>query len=212
MENKASWGNTIRELRMARNLTQAELADRAQIDRGHLARIETGSYKDVRRVTFEKLARGLGLTASQLERELTGERAAPKERAEDLLKRLAISLDYQVPVYSDYPLHAGYGVEPVDYLPIARSKVGNIEASRLQAFPVHGTCLEPDIRDGDIVIVDRDGQIEPGHILACLVEGELHLGRLRRVKGQLYLENNTGRFKFSDCQAAARVIRVEREL
>jgi transcriptional regulator with XRE-family HTH domain len=212
MATKEPWGKIIKRLRLAQNLTQAQLADRVALDRGHLARIETGSYKDVRRATYEKLARGLGMTAAELDNALHGERVAPKETAEDLLRRLTVAIDYQVPVYSDYPLHAGYGVEPVDFLPIARSRVGNIEASRLQAFPVHGTCLEPVIHDGDIVIVDREGQIDAGSIIACLVGGELHLGRLREIRGQQYLENNTGRFKFADCQAAARVIRVEREL
>ncbi|MDH5696847.1 MAG: S24 family peptidase, partial [Dehalococcoidia bacterium] len=80
------------------------------------------------------------------------------------------------------------------------------------AYIARGDCLEPEISDGNIIIIDRDGQIEHGDIVACLVKDELHLARLKKIAGEIYLENNHGRMKLEECQVVAPVIQVRRDL
>jgi SOS-response transcriptional repressor LexA len=72
--------------------------------------------------------------------------------------------------------------------------------------------FSPLIEDKDIIIVDREASIDAGDIVACLFQGELHLGRLKKIAGELYLENNLGRIKLQDCQVAAPVIEITRRL
>ncbi|MFA4917133.1 MAG: S24 family peptidase, partial [Syntrophales bacterium] len=64
----------------------------------------------------------------------------------------------------------------------------------------------------DIIIVDREGQIDNGDIVACLIDGELHLARLRKVADELWLENNNRKYRFQECQVAATVIEVIKRL
>ena len=66
-KTKATFGQRVRELRLAADLTQQQLADRAKINRVHLTYIEGGrqgrnpSYETVRR-----LAEALGVGPEKL--------------------------------------------------------------------------------------------------------------------------------------------------
>tara|TARA_B100000700_G_C15027110_1_gene848754 strand:- start:1312 stop:1746 length:435 start_codon:yes stop_codon:yes gene_type:complete len=44
------------------------------------------------------------------------------------------------------------------------------------------------IHDGDLVIVDRSLNANPGHIVVAIVDGEFTLKRLTYLKGEAYLE------------------------
>lgn len=58
-------GLCIRASRHARGWTQQMLADHAQIERAHLARLETGK-KEICLRMLDKIARALGMEAYQL--------------------------------------------------------------------------------------------------------------------------------------------------
>ena len=85
-------------------------------------------------------------------------------------------------------------------------------SKNIQAYIVHGDCLEPKINDGDVIIVDREGAIDNGDIVACLLDNEFHVLRVRKVAGDLWLENNHGKFKFEQCHDAAPMIECIRRL
>jgi transcriptional regulator with XRE-family HTH domain len=55
----------IQELRQRRGLTQEQLADKAGISRGYLARLETSRH-DPSLSTLEKLAKALGVKVGRL--------------------------------------------------------------------------------------------------------------------------------------------------
>ncbi len=190
-------------------MTQSELAEKSGLDRGHIARIETGDYKTVQQDTFQKLAKGLSMTVGQLTAEIEGKTTHhPPVDALEPLRRLQMDLQ-SVPIYSDFPFHAGDSVEVFEYYYLSRAKGA---PKNLEGYMVHGTCLDPDIKDGDMIIVDREGAIGNGDIIACLVNEELHLARLRKVADELWLENRHGKIKFTDCIMAAPVVRIERKL
>ena len=191
-------------------MTQAELSARSGLGRGHISRIETGGYKNPSQITFERLARGLGLGIIELRNEIRGETLeTPFETPEDILERLKLVTPISVPVYSNYPFHAGDPTEPVEYVYHARTR----KARRtVEGYIVHGKCLEPRITDGDIIIVDREASIDNGDIVACLIDDQLRLGYLRKIADELWLENGDGRVRFEECQMAAPVTEVIRRL
>ena len=131
------------------------------------------------------------------------------ETPEEILDRLKLATPISIPIYTDFPFHAGDPVQPVDF--VYRTRARNTNRS-VEGYLVHGGCLEPQIYSGDIVIVDRQGEINSGDIIACLLDGELHIGRLRKIADELWLENNDGRRRFEDCQVAAPVIECIRRL
>ena len=210
-----SMGTKLRELRAERGWTQNELAKRSGVARTNLASIETGKVMKPATETILKLARAFNIN----ERELYHAAGyildtsvlvrLGKESSEDILERLRIIIPYTVPIYEDFPFHAGSPVEPVDHVAMVRDRA---KGRKLEGYIVHGNCLEPEISDNNIIIVDRDGQIDNGDIVAALVDGELYLARLRKIAGEVYLENNDGRIKLEECQIAAPVIEVRKRL
>lgn len=208
-------GIKIKELRALREWTQNELAKRAGIPRTNLASIETGKVVKPGTDTLLKLARAFKVRPEELY-EAAGYIIdtsvlvrLPKETPEEILERLRLVHPVTVPIYEDFPLHAGTPVEPIDYVPIVRDRA---RGKRLEGYIAHGKCLEPEVTDGNIIIVDRDGQIEHGDIVAALVDGMLYLARLRKIADELFLENNDGRIKLEQDTIAAPVIEVRRRL
>jgi len=212
-----SLAQKIRELRTARDWTQLELAKRSGLDRGYIANLE-GS-KSIQRPSAEallKLARAFNIKPEELYqaagyiKETRGAYPRP-ETPEEILDRLKLATPQSIPVYpwEAFPFHAGDGVEPIEYVYRARPKT---TSQNIEAYIVHGNCLEPKISDGDVIIVDLEGAVDNGDIVACLVDNEFHVLRVRKVAGELWLEDNHGKFKFEECQEIAPVIECIRRL
>lgn len=58
------WGERVRRLRRRKGWTQEELAERAEIDRRYVGRLETGEVDDPEPDTVKKLAKALEVPAS----------------------------------------------------------------------------------------------------------------------------------------------------
>lgn len=198
------WWQRFIQLRDEHNLTQPELADKAGIGRSTIAAIETGRRKrGLSPGQMKALGKAYGIPVSELASRLHGGEPQPLSSALRLPNVVA------VPVYKDYAFHASSGgvpVEPVEL--IYRARVKESENRALEGYIVRGYCLLPHIDDGDIIIVDREAGIDHGDIIACQIDGELHVGRLKKIADTLYLENNEGRRGFCECQIAAKVIEV----
>ena len=188
-------GDIIKRLREAKGLSQRKLAGLAGIDRGYICQLEADKAGSITLKTAEKLAGGLGVSPSVF-------------FGEEVHLSPVDGLD-QIPVYSEFPVHAGTPVEPVSY--VYREKSTPARQS-LEGYIVHGECLKPAIQDRDIIIVDREGAIDNGDIVACLIDSEVHLGRLRKIAEDFFLENNHRRFKLEECSTIAPVIQVVRRL
>ena len=207
----------VRELRAERDWTQNEVAKRSGLDRGYIANLE-GS-KSIQRPSadaFLKLARAFNIRPEELYqaagyiKEVKGTTPRP-ETHEEILDRLKLATPVSIPVYpwEAFPFHAGTGIEPTEYIYRARPK---LTSKNIEAYIVHGKCLEPKVTDGDIIIVDREGAIDNGDIVACLMDGQLHVLRVHKIVDELWLENNCGKFKFEECRDAAPVIEVIKRL
>lgn len=191
-------------------MSQSELARKAGLTPSYISRLESGSYKDIKRDAFQRLGLALDLSPTKLSEIISGRKPISYgETPEQILDRLKLAQPVSIPVYTEYPFHAGEPVEPVEY--VYRAKTTPAKRS-IEGYIVHGNCLEPLISNGNIIIVDREGEINNGDIVAALIDDKLHIGRLRKIADELYLENNEGRFKFEECQVAAPVIEVIRRL
>ncbi|GAI92552.1 unnamed protein product, partial [marine sediment metagenome] len=132
-----------------------------------------------------------------------------KETSEDILERLRLVHPISVPVYTEFPFHAGGFTEPVEYVYRERTKNAG---KNIEGYVVYGSCLEPIIQDGDIIIIDMQGEIDNGDIVACLVDDKMHLGRMRKIADDLILETKEGMIRLEEVQLAAPVIEVIRRL
>lgn len=204
----------IKELRAEKGWTQLDLAKRAGLGRGYISNLE--GAKVVHNPSADallKLARAFNIKPEELYQAAgyikeIGTSPRP-ETPEEIIERLRRAIPQSTPVYIDYPFHAGNNVEPVDFVYRARNKLGH---KNIEGYLVYGKCLEPVVGNGDIIIVDREAGITNGDLVACLADNKLCVARLRKVADELWLESNTSKFRFEDCQMAAPVIEVRKRL
>ncbi|MDT3640996.1 helix-turn-helix transcriptional regulator, partial [Cronobacter sakazakii] len=57
-------GNRVRQLRLAKNMKIAELADAVEVDAANISRLETGKQKQFTEQTLNRLAQALGVTVA----------------------------------------------------------------------------------------------------------------------------------------------------
>ncbi len=187
-------GKIIEEERLKQGLTYVQMEDMAGVSRQLISSMEKGKRgSETGADTLIKIANALKISPQPMMEALGAE--YPEISRKDRLR-----VPDKLPIYRDFPFHAGSGVRPVDYY--FRTFPGKA-SKNIEGYIVHGTCLEPIIQDGDVIIVDREGSIDNGDIIACRMSDELHIGRLRKIADELWLENNNGRFKFEECQKVA---------
>lgn len=194
-----SIGEVLRRLRQEREMSQRKLAELSGVNRAYINQIEHGKVKSITLTTARKFADALNLPPSTFFGE-SPESSLDLQKLENII---------QVAVYDDFPVYAGKAVAPVDYAYLYR--VGPAPQS-LEGYRVSGDCLRPEIQNGDIVIVDREGDIDSGNIVMALVGNEVQIGRLRKIAGDFFLENNHRRFQLEECSIIAPVIQVVRRL
>lgn len=208
-------GDLLGQLRREGKTSQRKLAELSGINRAYINQIEHGKVKSITLNTAIKLSKALNVSPSVFFGEAARHAKDAKtayqypETPEEILEKLKLAQPVTIPIYTDFPVHAGSGVEAVDYIYRTRPKPAR---PGIEGYIVHGKCLEPVVRDKDIIIVDREAQIDNGDIVACLIKGDIHIARLRRIAEELWLENNHGKFRFEDCQVTAPVIEVVRRL
>jgi len=207
----------LRELRGKREWTQREVADHSGLKRNYISYLEQPRHhKRPSAEAMLALARAFNVKPEELYqaagyiKEFEDTKPRP-ETPEEILDRLRLAMPKKMPVYpwEAFPYHAGDKVEPVQYVYTTETEV---HSECIEAYMVRGDCLEPRISDGDVIIVDRDSEINNGDIVACILDKEFHVLRVRRVAGELWLENNIQKYRFEDCQEVAPVIEFHRRL
>jgi len=206
-----NWGSIIKELREKQGMTQEVFANKSKLQRGHISRIERNNYATVQQDTFSKLAKGLGMTISQLEQILSSGKIPPvSELGRPSSTKGEKNTLTAIPIYPEFRFHAPGGIEaPTDYVYLMK----NGEAGKnIAAFNVEGNCMSPLINDGDSIIVDADAAINIGDTVACKINDELYVGKLRKFGDEFWLENKDKRFRMVDCQTIAKVIQITRKM
>lgn len=199
----------IKRLRISKGWTQGQLAIRSGLPRTTIASLENRGASRPSAETLDSLASAFGVTVREL-LDKPNKKTTPAESPDDILERYRLAAPVSIPVYDHFVVRAGPAVEPpVEYVYKARAQAapGNIEG-----YNVHGNCMEPEIPDGSVVIVDRDRPPQVGNIILCLINDEVIIGRIIDKDGELYLHNGHGDHRLDDCQAYAVVIEVNKRL
>lgn len=198
-------GSVLNKARLDAKLSKRKLADLSGVSRQYIAAIETGKRKGKTSADLlVKLANALNMSPKPFLEAIGLTYQEP-----DLPKANRTPHPLAIPIYTEFPFHAGSPTMPAEYIYRTESKNA---PKNIEGYIVHGACLIPTIQDKDIIIVDREGQIDNGDIVACLMNGERHIAKLRRVADEFWLENNNGKYLYKDCQVVAPVIEVIRRL
>ena len=157
-------GARLKTFRESKGLTKYRLAKISGVSQTYIYRIERGEIENPRRDTLQKLAQGLRITLAQLIEE---------PRPLDTWQLVEQSLKAYIPVYTGI---FEVGMEPVDYMVCTRAKVA---PETVRGYRIEGLALEPEIRDGDTIIVDTD--VPPIHGDLVVVVGKPVTGKQRLV-------------------------------
>ena len=107
---------------------------------------------------------------------------------EAALYDLQQSIKAYIPVYAQ--VSAGMKIDPIDYVASTRKEV---PPDSYLAYRVKGLCLEPDIKDGDTVIVDIALTPQDKDLVICIINTEPSVKIFHRDKvGKTWLENKIG--------------------
>ncbi len=146
----------MKQLRKLRNLTQGEVADAIGVTRTAYTNYENGK-RNPRLETLRRLAYFFDVPIPYLLGESTSENP--------FTKRNKIPLLGSVP--AGIPIEAIEDVE--DYIDVYPRFVKHGE---LFALRVQGDSMEPEVRSGDIVIVEKQDFINSGDIAVIRINGE----------------------------------------
>jgi SOS-response transcriptional repressor LexA len=171
----------IRELRKERKLTQQQVADAIGISRVAVSKWESGETKDLKRDSLIGLSALFGVSLNEL------------LDAESLVKEEP-NVSYGINLHPERrgypiisPVQAGHWREIVDTFPRGGADeyvMGlNTYGPHTFALRIVGNSMEPEFREGDIVIIDPDVMPDPGNYVVARNDEEEATFKKYRPRG-----------------------------
>jgi SOS-response transcriptional repressor LexA len=204
MQRQEFIGHRIRKAREELGLSLEELGRLYGNSPANLSRIENGSYR-IGIPDLERLARILG---KPFEWFMADQVKLPQRPPEAALSELQTSIKAFIPVVDE--ISAGGGIVPVDYVAVTRARPA---PESLVALRVKGLCLEPEIKDGDTVIVDRAREPVNGNLVVVVLDGTASVKRYKEDReGNRWLENGYGTYQLDEVYLVGVVVNLDRPM
>ncbi len=165
-EAQQTLGERLRRIRTEQRLTQSELAEKANVNQGHLSSVERGEHYP-RPDTLRALAVALGVPEAVLLGEGEGHDAPQALDTREL------------PLFGTIPNGPpSDSQEQLEMFPVLR----HLWQPDRYCLRCEFDSMEPTLRRGDIILVDYRPGVDPdfvqGRICACLVDGRPTLKRV----------------------------------
>jgi len=174
-------GRLLRKLRLNKGWSIREFARQSKVSDSEIGLLERGIKKNPTPKTTDKLYKALGYQENKPTFKHPG---SVVEEIDSMVKS-------QIAVFAE--VSAGDAeMEPIDYVAVSRLKP---VSESIRAYRVKGLCLEPEIKDGDTLIVDTSLAPQSGNLVVVIIEGSPSVKRYRSYPdGKKWLENNDGRY------------------
>ncbi len=173
-ESDKIMANRIRFLRKKAGLTQEELGNLIGVQKSAIRKYEKGEVENIKRANIKKLAEFFNVSPAYL----MGFADIPKEP-----KTKKHTIPVLGRVVAGIPLEAVE--EIIDYEEISEAMASQGDFFALQ---VKGDSMEPRIRDGDVVIVRKQEDVDNGDIAIMLVNGdEATIKKVQKFEGGINL-------------------------
>jgi SOS-response transcriptional repressor LexA len=204
MERKLQIANRLKQSRLDLGLSQKQLGRLFGCSDVTIGEIERG----ISNITIPDLERMAKILGRPLEWFLSDEVKLPSRPPQAALSELETSIKAFIPVVDE--ISAGGGILPLDYIALTRSLPA---PENVVALRINGLCLEPEVRDGDTVIVDKTRAPENGNLVVVIINGEASLKRFREDDhGNKWLENKYGRYQPEEVYMYGVVINLDRPM
>jgi transcriptional regulator with XRE-family HTH domain len=155
----------VKETRLKRGLSQAELAKLASLSPAFICRIEKGDYKSVTVDSLHKLSRALKVSLNELNNYIykqNGSADTLKKTPYEILNELTLSLPAIVPVYADADAKQliEYAFVPRDLVP-SNNGYKNMKLIGIKSNDIEYGDV---VHKGDILICGKEMQASPGDL------------------------------------------------
>ena len=163
-------GEFVRQTRERRGLTQHELAALSGLGRGLISLIELDRIQETSANNLLKLAKALKCKPEELYQAAgyinkESKPIQPKSIIDSLRELKALEENIiAIPVVAE--LHMPGEIN--EYIYISRPRPGPVNYVGIRA---RGFCLQPEIMDGDTLIIDKDAVPEMGRTILCYHNG-----------------------------------------
>lgn len=204
-------GRRIRDARERAGLTQEELAARLPFDpprsQRWISQIETGR-RGIDIGPLQDIARALRMPLA----ELLGEGPPPRPTYRETIARYLHDLPPEVPVVTlSQLISAGPGAAiEAEHVFVESTTIGE---RRAVAFYAEGNSMEPDIRPGDLCLVDLDLEPQPGDIVVAAVGDPPHeVALVKRFRGETLEGSDGSSYPTSSARLVGVVFEVRHKL
>lgn len=189
-------GEFVKKTREARGLTQEELATLSGLGRSYISLIELDRIQETSSTKILKLAKALRVKPDEMyiAQGLTKETKPHPISIIDRIRELETNL-IAVPIIAE--LHMPGEIQ--EYIYVARPRPGPVNYVGIRA---KGYCLEPDIKDGDVLIIDKNAPPESGRTILCYHNGNAQPALIKYKKES----------DLKDCEIYGVVIGIQRRL
>ncbi len=121
--------------------------------------------------------------------------------SERVTAELKVDIPTCVPVYDTYLPDP----KPLKYIYIS---VPHIMYRNTHAFRVCDNEFAPAVEKGDFVLVDRAKTINDDEVAVCILNGDVNVGKVKKIDDKLWLVNNSGKIPFQNNQLAGIVVKI----
>ena len=197
-------GNRIRELRLAKGLKIADLADAVGIDGANISRVETGKQKSFTEQSLKKYANALGVSVAELF--TPGENAITVYKNSKKQHQTGDSSVYRVEIL-DVNASAGGGfIQGSDIIDVIRSIEYNSEraiamfggrsSDQVKVINVRGDSMAETIEPGDLIFVDISVHDFDGDgIYVFGFDDKIYVKRLQMIPDQLLVISDNPKYR-----------------
>ena len=170
-----SLGEYIKSIRHRRGLSQWELSRLSGLTRSHLSRLELDDIEDPSAETFLSLAKALKVhpndlyqAAGYIEENARFRRSlekTPEEAFEEL---------EQIPV-QPVPVMDKINSRVSDVVQYSQWQLSQGEQNKVVGLLARGFSLEPEVKEGDIIFINREQQPTSGNVVLCYRDEKVQL-------------------------------------
>ncbi|HAJ7390834.1 TPA: helix-turn-helix transcriptional regulator [Escherichia coli] len=188
-------GSRIRQLRLAKNLKIAELAEAVGVDAANISRLETGKQKQFSEQTLNRLAHALSVSVPDLFTSAENDTTVYINSGSDTPVSKTADV-YRVEVL-DVSASAGAGhIQGSDVIDVihaieysndqALAMFGGRTSSGVKVINVRGDSMASTIEPGDLIFVDVNiNEFDGDGIYVFGFDGKVYVKRLQMIPDQL---------------------------
>ncbi|KFC07030.1 regulatory protein [Trabulsiella guamensis ATCC 49490] len=198
-------GNRIRELRLARGMKIADLADAVGIDGANVSRVETGKQKSFTEQSLSKYAAALGVDVAEFFTSTTNDTTVYKPSKDNLVYREGGAV-FRIEML-DVSASAGMGyIQSGDVIDVIRSiEYNNEQAASLfggrapdtvKVVNVRGDSMAGTIEPGDLIFVDVSiSSFDGDGIYVFGFDDKIYVKRLQMVPDKILVISDNPKYK-----------------